>query len=293
MSYEPVDVIIYDRGPGGDPVPGVKVRLFSTAGLPFGEATTDALGRAAFLLPAPAVYEARFYKFKVDFVQPQLLSVVSGEANRFEVYGVPFVYPQATDPRLCLASGFFRRPDGGVAANVDMHFSNTFQPIVLEGSAVFPRKFFIRTNAHGYAEVHLIRGAIYDVEVEGLEKCNRRAFVPDWPWVNLAHLLLPAVKSVSFVVTWPGAPFELTVGGEVVLRPLVTSTDLRPLLYADDVLWTVSDPLVAELEYGVDALTLRGLRPGSFELRAERRDKSIVYIPNTPIEGAPLAFTVV
>lgn len=290
MSYEPVDVVLRERATVGPPLAGVNVRLFSQDGrLPFGEAVSDAQGVASFLLPAPATYQARFYKPKVDFEQPVLLVVPTGAPSRFEVYGTPFVYPQSVDPRLCLASGFFRRPDGSVAPNLDLHFSNKFQPIVLEGDAVFPRKFLVRTDARGYAQAHLLRGALYDVEVEGLEQYSRCVAVPDWPWVNIAHLLLPVVKAVAFDV--PG-PYSLAVGGALTLRPTVYSTDLRELAYASDVLWTVSDDRVALLEYGPETLTLRGIAPGAAFLRAARRDPSIVYIPNLPIEGAPIAVTV-
>lgn len=290
MSYEPVDVILRERAPVGPAIPGVNVRLFSQDGTYlYGEAVSNAQGVASFLLPAPVTYQARFYKPKVDFAQPVLLAVPEGVPSRFEVYGTPFVYPQSVDPRLCLASGFFRRPDGSVAPNLDLRFSNKFQPVVLEGDAIFPRTFSTRTDARGYVQVHLLRGALYDVEVEGLEQYSRCVAVPDWPWVNLAHLLLPVVKAVSFDV--PG-PYSLAVGGTLTLRPTVYSTDLRELAYSSDVLWTVSDTRIAALEYGLETLTLRGLTPGAFELRAQRLDPSIVYVPNLPMDGVPLAVTV-
>ena len=67
-SYASVNVTVTDRMTA-EPLVGVVMKVLSQDGrLIFSQVITDASGTASLLLPAPAVYQARFYRFGVSFV---------------------------------------------------------------------------------------------------------------------------------------------------------------------------------------------------------------------------------
>lgn len=289
MSTEAVDVIIKNQNVLGDPLEGVVVKVLSEDGLlVFGQSVTDADGRASLLLPE-ATYQLRFYKFAVNF-NPMCIAVVQGETNSFNVYGTAQVQPQATDPRLCVASGFFRSASGAPQKNLDIHFLAKFDPVLLDGSAVLSERVAIRTDARGYAEVTLIRNAQYDVTLQGMENIYRSVNVPDAAAINLPDLLFPGIKGIAHDAL---SPLVLTVGEEVDVAALLVTTDLRELEeLGGDVTWSLSNPSVISIELLSGLLKIRALQPGSCTISGTRSDNTIVRIPNTPLEGLPIQVTV-
>ncbi len=125
-----------------------------------------------------------------------------------------------------------------------------------------------------------------------MENIYRTIEVADEPAVNLPDLLFPVVKGVIFDEV--AGPFSLAVGEEVELHGHVLTTDKRELdELGSDVAWSLSNPSVLTFELLPGSiLKLRGLNPGSCDVIGERRDKSIITIPNLPIEGLPLVVTV-
>src|ERR1700722_5356869 len=109
MAYQPVDFFVNDPTPSQNPVCNVVVKILSTDGkIVFGQAVTDASGHAGFLLPDSQQYQARFFKFATQFIQPQLFTVLptpfqSGQSNVFSVAATIVKPPIANDPRLCTA----------------------------------------------------------------------------------------------------------------------------------------------------------------------------------------------
>jgi hypothetical protein len=167
-----------------------------------------------------------------------------------------------------------------------------FAPILLEGDAIFTERIEIRTDEDGYACIDLIRCAQYDAIIENLEDKARLVSVPDAASVNLPDLLLPVVGSVTFD---PPGPYDLVVGGpDLTVTPTVVTSDGRPLIGSalEDVQWGVADPATAVVMPTATTLVLRGLAPGATTLTATRLDKSIIRIPNTPIQGQPVAIDV-
>ncbi len=289
MGYEPVDVLVRGDEPARPPLAGVVVRIFSADGsYVYGQWETGPDGRVGALLPAPATYEVRFYKFGVSF-RPLLLDVREApEKNAFEALGAVFVHGQSADRRLCVASGFFRRADGSPAPSVDLRFTPTFNPLLVEGAAMLNEPVSTRTDKAGFGSLSLVRFGIYRVLVQGSEDRERRVEVPDAPWVNLGDLIYPVVEAIYFDVE---PPFLLSPGQSLVLRPRVVASDRRELPVASDVFWSVEGDSVA-LEIGRDTLTLRAVGRGTSVLKAARRDASIVRIPATPIAGVPASCVV-
>lgn len=292
MTYSAVDIHLRENNALGAPIAGAVVKVLSEDGkLVYGQAETNAEGVASFLL-AVRRYQVRFFKFAVNFTNPQILDLDDAPQNAFNIYGVPHVPPVATDPRLCACSGFFRTASGAPHKYLDLHFIAKFDPLLLEGSGILSERVVTRTDEKGYASVSLIRHAQYDVTLEGMENVYRSIEVPDSASVNLPDLLFPGIKGVSF--DGVAGPIVLAVGAELELQGHVFTTDLRELdELGSDVAWSLSNPSVMTFELLPGSiLRLRGLQPGSCELRGERRDKTIVRIPNTPIEGLPLQVTV-
>lgn len=288
MSYEPVDIYLLDRTALANPVPGVVVKVLNQQGtLIFGQALTDASGKASFLLPSDAAYQLRFFKQQVNFTNPLFISVQQAPTlNSFNILCEPFTPPISTDPRLCIASGFFRRPDGSPAANVDIHFIAKFDPVLLDGDAVLVERVIIRTDKTGYAQVSLIRFAQYDTTIEGFEDCNRIINVPDLATVNLPDLLFPTVAQITFS---PAPPFNVPLNDILLVTPTVVTSDGRVLdgTATGDVNWSSSDLNTLGIAVGPTQITLIGVAAGSANLQATRGDQTIVKIPDSGITGVP------
>lgn len=290
MTYQTVDVLVVDTTPQASPLASVVIKVLSQDGrLVYGQPTTGTNGRASLLLP-PGVYQLRFFRFGVTF-WTQLIEVIEGATNQFTVRGEVYTYPQSTDARICIASGFFRSPTGGIARGVDMHFIAKWNPILLDGSAIMPERVTQRSDNTGYVEVPLIRYGQYDVTIEGMEDYLRCISVPNTPAVNISDLLFPAVASILFEEE---GPYTVAQGQTLYLTPHVYATDLNELTnILADVLWSTTDSVLLALDTSVPGkIGVRGSQPGTYELRADRKDKTIIRIPNTPIQGVPVTVTV-
>lgn len=294
MAYEQVDVYVEREGSVGVPVSGVVVKVYNTEGsLFFTQAETDENGRASFLL-APQSYSLRFYKFQAGFSQPQLISVLSDPLtpgttpNAFTVYASVFDRPMSQDPRLCRASGWFRDVTGAPRAGLDIIFIAQFRPVLLDGALVMDERRSLKTDGQGYGCIDLIRCGQYLVTIENYEDKPRVIRVPSSPSVNLPDLLFPVVSEVVLETV------SVTVGSSLVVAPIVLDSAGVPLpgTARQDVNWSLADDSVASMVVTDTDITLTGLVAGSTELLAERRDTSIIRIPNTGITGVPVSVVV-
>ena len=128
MANETVRIFVEDQQtPTPSPIENVLVRVFDSTGTTFlTENYSDVSGIADFTLDGddpPNEYQIRLSKNGVAFSgslgddskSPQLIQVYSPPSsapngkNDFTVKGETFTRPVATDPRLCRASGFFKR----------------------------------------------------------------------------------------------------------------------------------------------------------------------------------------
>lgn len=296
MSLETVQVLVQDDAVVPAGIAGVVVRFFDNTNTNLiTQATTNTDGLVDVTLVAPSSYHVRFYKERVAFQQPQLLSVtVSPPANnQFLVHGHVYSPPEALNARMCCCSGFFRQPDNSPAVNHDIHFIPKFDPLLLEGNAMLTERVRGRTDSRGYVQVELVRFGQYEVTVEGLEDQQRVVTIPDAPSVNLPDLLFSVVDRITFS---PAGPWQVDVGvlSEITVTPTVHTSDGRilPGTALQDVQWAVADPTVAVVLPTDKTLVLRGLRPGTTTLTPTRWDSSIVRIPNPPIQGTPITITV-
>lgn len=295
-SYQSVDVYVFDDTPAKNPVESMLVRVFDESNTSFfSQDTTDANGRVGFTLYTQT-YNLRFNKFGTQVTQPQVIEVIEPAPGdpllqEFEVLATIFQHPIATDPRLCRASGFFRDITGAPHPYLDLQFIGQFEPILLEGAGVLSERRSIRTDKDGFACIDLIRCANYQVTLQGFEDIQRTISVPDSPSVNLPDLLFPVVEEITFA---EASPYSVAKGAELTLTPTVQSSDLVVLegTANSDVMWKSSDESVFSIAITPTTIVITGQGPGTAELQAERRNNTIVRIPETPIQGVPIEVTV-
>jgi hypothetical protein len=300
--------VVNEQLPTPDPIVGVLVRVFDSTGTTFiTQDLTDANGIADFTLDGddpPIDYQIRLSKLGVAFdgllgddsKSPQLIQVyypVTGApsgTNDFVVKGQTYHRPVATDPRLCRASGFFRRGDGQPYPWLDLMFVPAFKPTIVDGDGVMAGTITGRTDEQGYFEIDLYRTGIYHVSMEGLENEPREVTVPDWSSINIIDLLFPVVGSVVF------DPTSVTVASGEFVEVLteVRASDGRLLDGAapSDVLYTSNDLEVAAVQVKSDRIVIQGLEVGSTTVAVDRADKSVMLIPDTGISYTPLPITV-
>lgn len=290
MSYEPCDIFIKDKSPFTKPVEGAVVRVYSEDGrIPFTQVTTDADGHAGFLLPSSATYQLRFFKFGVSFQNPRYITVSeSPTINTFDISVDLVTPPASSDPRLCIAYGYFRDVTGAPAPNVDVQFIAKFKPLLLDGSALLIERRTIRTDASGYAQIPLIRFGQYDVTMQGQEDYQRCISVPDAPNVNLPDLLFPVVAAV--IITPPG-PVVLAVNEQRMFPLVVLATDGNPVDITE-LMWSSSDQAVMGVGISGSTLTLTGQAAGTAYVNAKRSNLSIIRIPDPGVLNIPIQVTV-
>lgn len=295
-TLETVNVIVNTDFPIGTPAAGVVVRIFDSTGTFFQtQATTDDDGVASFTLVAPLAYQVRFFKEGFSIQQPVVINTltapVAPATNDFVATGHTFQPPEAVHPRMCRCSGFFRNLDNSPAREHVIHVIAIFDPILFEGNAMLTEHLIQRSDDRGFVQFDLVRCGQYQVTVEGFEDTQRIITIPDLPGVNLPDLMFAVVDHVVFD---PPGPWTLAVGETLLVTPTVWTSDDRilPGIAPEDVLWTTSDSNTALVVYGGTQLEIRGAMEGGTELRAVRKDNSIVRIPNPPIGGVPQAITV-
>lgn len=294
MSFENVTLLVTNDDPSQTPVVGVVVRLFDSTGTNFQtQAITDDDGLVNFTLLAPLSYQARFYKERFSIQQPTLLTVLEAPTpNNFVKHGHVYSPPEAVHPRLCRCSGFFKNLDNSPAREHAVHVVSIFDPILFEGSAMLTETLLQRSDDSGYVEFDLVRFGQYRVTVEGLEDTQRVITIPDAPSANLPDLMFSVVDHVEFN---PPGPWTVAVGERLLITPTVWTSDGRvlPGIAPDDVQWSTTDSNVALVCYAGTQLELRGGSTGTVSLKADRKDASVIRIPNPPIGGVPQAVTVV
>lgn len=309
MASETVRVFVVDeQTPTPSPLENVLVRIFNAAGDTFiTQDYTDVQGIADFTLDGddpPIEYQARLSKTGVAFdgslgddsKSPQLLEVYSPPAsapsgtNDFTIKGQSFSRPAASDPRLCRASGFFRRADGSPYPGLDLIFTPRFKPAIVDGDSVMWGSIHTRTDEDGYLEIDLYRGGEYSVLVETLDDCPRDVVVPDASSENLVELLFPVVDQVVFAPT----SVTLAVGETADVVPTVTASDQRVLdgAASNDVEYTVLDTDVATVSVQSDKIVITAVAAGMTQLDVGRLDESIVVIPDSGITYTALPITV-
>lgn len=303
MALETVDILVQDDEVVPQPVDGVTVRVYDSSGttlLTSGVTGAVTPGHAEFTLDGddpPIEYQLRFSVNGGSIVSPQAIEVYSPPAsaptgaNNFVSTASMFTLSPATNIRLCRASGYVWGPNGKPRRGVDMHFIPCFNPLVVDGIGILGERVATNTDEDGYVQVDLLRGGEYLATIESHENIQRHVVVPDRDSVNINNLLFPIVVDIDFT---PAGPWAVAVDAELEITPVVTASDFRVLetTAADDVQYATDDPDIATVTVGASTITIRGISPGTTQLRVTRTDESIVYVPDPGINGGVVTITV-
>ncbi len=114
--------------------------------------------------------------------------------------------PNATDIHFCRCSGTFMDPQGKPVKQLTINISeNTIPELAYyaatnTANAIIPKTQIIRTDSAGHASVDLLRGATYQVYMEGFENLSRSIKVPDLAASSLPDVIFPVVDGVEYTV---------------------------------------------------------------------------------------------
>jgi len=307
----PETVRVYAVDENSDPLEGVLVRAYDSVGTFVTQNTTSLVGGEAYAEitldgdPAPnqIPYTIRLSKNGVAFDgllgddsrTPQAIEVYSPASgsptgtNYFQVQGQTFTRPASVDPRMCLASGFFRDVAGRPLASLSIRFKNISDPLIVDGEAVVGGNQWGQTDEDGYFEVELFRGAELRAQVEGFGDDSRVICVPDLSSCNLVNLLFPAVGSVTYGTN----PVTVAAGSTVEVDITVLDTagfELDPTQYDTSFLSDEAEVATAQVN-GDGKLVVTGVAAGSCTIEASRYDDSIVHVPDIALDGLPVTVT--
>lgn len=303
MSLETVQVLVVDDQVVPQPLDGVVVRVFDSAGAVFitSGTTGDVIpGAVEFTLDGgdpPTRYQLRFYRIGTSIASPQYIDVYSPASNsptgtnNFRVSATVRTLPAAVDPRLCRASGYVRNGAGQPLKNLELHFISTFSPLIVDGIGIYGERVIVTTDADGYVSIDLYRCGSYQVTLESHDNVQRLIAVPDRSSVNINNLLFPILVGVQWD---PPPPWTVPVGDELEVVPTLTASDYRELsgTASEDAAYTSADTAVASVTTREDKIIIRGEAAGTTTLTVTRRDTSVVYVPDPGIDGSPATIIV-
>tara|TARA_B000000460_G_scaffold233398_1_gene193073 strand:- start:8601 stop:9404 length:804 start_codon:yes stop_codon:yes gene_type:complete len=171
-------------------------------------------------LGAAVVTNGNLHSIEVDAVlDPQVFDVLIDVS----------ALPNASDANFCRCSGTFMDAHGKPVDQLSVHFSEASIPVLSYYSGtnttnvVVPKSQVVRTNSAGYGTVDLIRGATYQVYMEGFGNLSRKIEVPDLAAAPLPDVIFPVVDGVEYttggsLLTPLDLPtLSLSVGGQAAL----------------------------------------------------------------------------
>lgn len=289
MANVAVDIYTKKASAPYDPIPGVDVYVYID-GVGFVTASTsDSNGLAALLLPENAVYQLRFHKSGVTM--QSYANITVGTANiEATVYGTVQENVVSNDSRYCLVQGYCVGWSRRIPSDATITFTPVNNPQVVDGKAVLQSKERIIVGNDGWAQVHLLRGQSYDVDIQGYLTPVRTIRVPDSLSANLSNVLFPVINVIVF-----------DAGGSL---PAGTSRDITPEVWTnapvqlegaaiEDLDWTSSDSGILQVVASADKVTLVGVQAGTAEVIATRKDTAYKSIPDVELTGMPVSVTVV
>ena len=265
----------------------VVIRIYNEAGtVLITQGSTGVDGEYTLDL-ADATYWVRFFKSGFSFESKALIEVDVLLSNLFEVEGVDLdTNPSAVDVNLCRVSGRVITGSGADAPFVVIKFTLSGVPRVVAGRTMLPTTVYAKTNASGWFEQDLVRNGIYEAWLTGLEDSTIRVRVPDYPWVALADLVFPYVKTVEF----EDNTLAVAVGDDVETSVTVTLSsrlevpydfdDDDSLTLAEILTFSIDDTDVATFTMDADGLiTITGVTAGTATLSATALDVAAVRQP--------------
>ena len=263
---------------GSDPIATVEVHLFDPDlnGLFIASASTDADGRAAFLVPGTddpgKLYEARFFKVGVRFDNPKRIAVlepVVGTTNDFDMSGFlvgDFGIP--SNPRLCRCVGrmldYSEQPvrNAVVRVTTDAYLLKK-TPKVVDGILISPEVMETRTDSSGFFILDLLRTGEYFVAFSGEMDKLWNIKVPDLPSCNIAELVHPQPLVMSWGMTGNALSLSVGVSVDLPISLLFSDSIIRTEALYDWIEFMNSDPDIIDVHFSGSILRVTGKAAGS------------------------------
>lgn len=318
-----VTMVVEDDQAVPQPVEDVRIRVFDATDTFVTELETDSSGEAEVVLdgdPDPGRdYIVRLFKSGWTFPNgnTQVIQVhepvVAPATNTFDFEASEYVLPASSHPNMCLISGYIgnqaRQAMKGVALRFlpqvecpDAYVSGFPFPgdptVVDEMSLLAHAKF--TTDADGYVEILLPRGATFDCHIYGLEtpgvQIVHQIYVPDAAAASLEDVLFPYVASVE----WDKSSIAIAVEGTGTLTPTVIGSNLQNIYGSVPIgallEFSSDDEDVATVELQDDAtLLITGLSAGTANISVARIDNTwaarqppIDALVVTPVTQVPI-----
>jgi len=304
----PVDIYVKDDTAGTLPIAGVFVSVLDPVTFVVAaSATTDGTGRAAFVLPGTVtpgtLYEARFFKLGVRFANPMQIRVEEPAVttNKFDMSGTLLVLPAATDPRVCRCTGrfvsFSNTPIAGATVRFMALASSGYQvPKVVDGNLVSAEAYAMRTDADGFVELDLIRGAQYYITFSGEDDTVWNICVPDRASVNLIELIHPAPVQLNWdALEAPLNAVSVQVGQTKVVHFTLVYSDYEETGEgsAKWIKFINSDDALMSVGYGSGTVSIEGVAAGIANVTVEMLpDLKPVRVPPYNVTAPTLVVTV-
>lgn len=298
------DIFVVDDTPAHSGVGGVFVSVVDPGTyIEIASATTDVVGRSAFLLP-PGTYEVRAFKMGVRVPNPTAIEIVDRPdiGNSFEIVATVLSLPAATDPRVCRCSGRFVGSGNAPRANILVRVlaksdTGAQSPRVVDKNMVAQTVCDRHTDASGWVSFDLIRGGDFFVVFAGDDDSAWPIKVPDCPSANLSDLIHP----YPVVLGWnqadaPGNTVEVPAGTTKLIRWDLTFSD-HSTLTTDAGQWldvTNGDDSVMSVGYTGSFISVTGVSAGSAEVSVARKPGVTPHrVPDPEILAEPLTVRVV
>ena len=205
---------------------GTVVRVFSTDGETFfTQGTTDENGQLVLDLEDNTTYWVRFFKEEHAFESRLSIDVEPDPTpNVFSVEGQNLIEtPVSAVPYLCRVTGYARGADGAPRSGVSFEFTLT-RPCIVGGDVMAVSSVIVVSGEDGWVEVELVRDAIYECSVTGMEDQSVQLRVPDEAGCRLTDLIWPYIAELI----WTPASVSVAVGESVtVATQILLSSGLR------------------------------------------------------------------
>jgi len=302
------------KDPSDDPIEGARIRFYTEADSFITEVLTDAAGEVEIPLegdPDPGrIYIIRVMAvgFIIENGSTQVIKVqdplLIGTTNVFDLVGEAPVVPSSSDPNMCLISGTFTNVSLGPLKRLRLRFMPKFTcldgkvtgvdphsiPAIVGGMQIL-NEYVAETDEHGYLEVLLPRGGMFDLDIHGYFKPTVSTFyqlyVPDAASARLEDVLFPYVQSVDY----DDYTVDLTVTETQELVLTVTGSNglvIEPCLFQTFLEFSTPDPLVATVSMNDNGnLVVVGRGVGTTTIQVTRKENTwasrLPDIPNLEV----------
>lgn len=223
-------------------------------------------------------------------------------SNSSTIIGSALTASAPSDPELCRISGYLRDLQGYPLKGSGFVVRNVYAPIGRATNVLFLRERLVfRTDATGYVQFDLVRGATVDVELPNrLTDHVMHCLVPDAASVDLIDFLYPYVVSVEFVTP---DPVPLNMGDILVVeaQAVLSNGVILPLDGAsttltqsdESVLLKTSSMVFEPTGLGSCTISVTNFDPASLKLQLQPDGTSVALqaVPSATLPS-PLSVTV-